>query len=309
MSGRHRAVGIVGSGLVASRVTMHVAAAGVDTRNARSDTLHLLDDCPVVVLACPGPHGPLVDSLARDGRTIVSVGDDLEDVMALVDRDRLLVERGATLVVGAAACPGMTGLLVRWARDRFDEIDEVHVATHGTGGPACARQHHRALAGMSVGWHDGSWLQRPAGSGRELCWFPDPVGPRDCYRHASSDPLLVQRAFPELRRITARVSATRRDRLTARLPMMSPPHPEGGLGALRVEVRGTRNGARTVEVLGVVERAATIAGTVAAQTALVLLDAQAAPGVLVCGETGFPSAEVMARVLASGTVLHEFVGT
>jgi hypothetical protein len=309
MTERQRTIGVMGSGLVASRVIMHAAAAGVATRTARAESLGLLDDCPVVVLAGPSPHAALVDALAREGRVIVSVGDDLEDVMALMDRDRLFIDRGTTLVVGAAASPGMTALLVRWARDRFDDIDEVHVAAHGTGGPSCARQHHRALGGMSVGWHDGSWLQRPAGSGRELCWFPDPIGPRDCYRHASPDPVLVQRAFPELRRITARVSATRRDRLTARLPMMSPPHPEGGLGALRVEVRGTRDGARSIEVLGVVERAATIAGTLAAQTALVMLDSLPSPGVLACGEDAFPSSEVMSRILATGTVLHEFVGT
>ncbi len=309
MTERQRTIGVMGSGLVASRVIMHAAAAGVATRTARAESLGLLDDCPVVVLAGPSPHAALVDALAREGRVIVSVGDDLEDVMALMDRDRLFIDRGTTLVVGAAASPGMTALLVRWARDRFDDIDEVHVAAHGTGGPSCARQHHRALGGMSVGWHDGSWLQRPAGSGRELCWFPDPIGPRDCYRHASPDPVLVQRAFPELRRITARVSATRRDRLTARLPMMSPPHPEGGLGALRVEVRGTRDGARSIEVLGVVERAATIAGTLAAQTALVMLDSPPSPGVLACGEDAFPSSEVMSRILATGTVLHEFVGT
>lgn len=309
MAHRVRAVGVVGSGLVASRVTMHMAAAGVLTRTARTDTLDVLDDCPVVVLAGAAPHVGLVETLLADGRALVSVGDDLDDVMSLFDRERLITERGSTLVIGAAASPGMTGLMAGWACNRFDSIDEVHVAVHGTGGPSCARQHHRALAGMSVGWHDGSWLQRPAGSGRELCWFPDPIGPRDCYRHGSPDPVVLQRAFPQLRRVTARVSATRRDRLTARLPMMSPPHAEGGLGALRVEVRGVRNGARAVEVLGVVERSATLAGAVAGQTALALLDSPPAPGVLVCGEQSFPSADVMSRVLATGIVLHEFVGT
>ena len=39
-------------------------------------------------------------------------------------------------------------------------------------------------------------------------------------------------------RVTARVAASRRDRLTARLPMLRPPHPEGLIGAVRVEVRG-----------------------------------------------------------------------
>lgn len=309
MANWSRAVGVVGSGLVASRVTMHMASAGMRTRTARTDSLDSLDECPVVVLAGASPHVDLVDELMGRGRTIVSVGDGLDDVLSLLDRDKLATERGTTVVVGAAAAPGMTGLLVRWARERFDSIDEVHTAVHGTGGPACARAHHEALAGRSVGWHEGSWLQRPAGSGRELCWFPDPIGAKDCYRWATPDPVVVQRAFPELRRITARVSATRRDRLTARLPMMSPPHPEGGLGALRVEVRGVRDSARAVGILGCVDKTATIAGAVAAQTALVLLDAPAAPGVVVCGEEGFPSAEVLARVLETGIVLHEFVGT
>ena len=35
----------------------------------------------------------------------------------------------------------------RHAAGRFDAVDEIHVAKVGTGGPACARQHHRALRG------------------------------------------------------------------------------------------------------------------------------------------------------------------
>ena len=76
----------------------------------------------------------------------------------------------------------------------------------------------------------------PGGSGRELCWFPDPIGARDCYRAAHADPVLLHFAFPEVERITAKVSATRRDRLTARLPMLRPPHVGGNIGTVRVEV-------------------------------------------------------------------------
>jgi len=99
-----------------------------------------------------------------------------------------------------------------------------------------------------------------------LFWFPDPVGPRDCYRAALPDPVLLHHALPEVERITARMAATRRDRLTAPLPMLSPPHTEGGTGAIRVEVRGRRGDASDVAVLGATERPAVAAATVAAIT-------------------------------------------
>jgi len=179
---------------------------------------------------------------------------------------------------------------------------------HGTGGPQCARQHHDSLAGVSIGWHEGEWLQRPAGSGRELCWFPDPVGARDCYRYASPEPVLLQRIAPSLQRITARVSATRRDRLTARLPMLSPPHAEGTLGGLRVEVRGVRNGMRHVEIVGIAERVATITGSVAAHAARALVNGSVAPGVHNLGQDEVPNDYILDGVLDSGTILHQFIG-
>jgi hypothetical protein len=138
----------------------------------------------------------------------------------------------------------------------------------GTGGPACARQHHDALAASALDWRDGGWVRRRGGSGRELCWFPDPIGGRDCYRAALPDALLLAPAFAGVERVTARLGATRRDRLTARLPMLRRPHPEGGPGALRVEVRGRQGMAREVRVRGAMDRPAVAAGAVAALSAV-----------------------------------------
>jgi hypothetical protein len=134
----------------------------------------------------------------------------------------------------------------------------------GTGGPACARQHHDALTGHGIDWRDGAWQRRPAGSGRELCWFPDPIGAQDCYRAELPDALLLEPTFPGVERVTARLSATRRDRLSAHLPMLRKPHPEGLVGAVRVEVRGVRDGITDALVLGALDRPAVAAGATAA---------------------------------------------
>ena len=145
-----------------------------------------------VVLATPaGSHASLARPHLEAGRAVVSTGDSIRDVQALLELDGLAQERGVALAVGAAFSPGYSCVLARHAATTFTTISEVHVARSGTGGPACARQHHDALTGQSIDWRDGGWLHRTAGSGRELCWFPDPLGSEDCYRAELPDALLL----------------------------------------------------------------------------------------------------------------------
>ena len=301
-------IGIIGSGVVGTRVAAQIHTLGLRPRVASLRHATDLFDCSVVVLAHGAPHSALAATFVAQGIAVISVSDNLADVLALLDIQDRALARKVPVIIGAACSPGMTGLLVHHVTRAFESIDEVHVAVHGTGGPQCARQHHESLAGVSIGWHEGEWLQRPAGSGRELCWFPDPVGARDCYRYASPEPVLLQRIAPSLQRISARVSATRRDRLTARLPMLSPPHAEGTLGGLRVEVRGVRNGMRHVEIVGIAERVATITGSVAAHAARALMNGSVPPGVHNLGQDEVPNDYILDGVLDSGTILHQFVG-
>ena len=324
-------IGVVGAGVTGARIVDQLCSAKEDhvllhdvqslvaqrlasfrrdetTRVSVVDS-HDLNVAPVVILACKAPHVTLARKLLEAGVSVVSLSDDVTDVLQLLELDQVARSKFQTLIVGAASSPGMSGLLLRHLATSFDSIDEVHVALHGTGGPDCARQHHHALGGQSIGWHDGDWIRRPAGSGRELCWFPEPIGAYDCYRAEVADPLLLKRAAPELRRVTARVSATRRDRFTARFPMLAPPHPEGGLGGLRIEVRGMRNGSRHAAIAGVAERVAQVAGVVAATTARTISSGSlTTAGAFVLGEPGLPNEEILKDVLAAGVRLHEFVG-
>jgi predicted dinucleotide-binding enzyme len=283
-------VAVLGVGAVGARVARQLLSSdGVDQVVLRDEQTTRLEaiarslgdgaridplpyDAPieadVVVLAGPpGTHAGVARRMMTHGIPVVSVSDDIDDVRGLLDLDIEARERGVTVAVGSAFAPGLSCVLAAHAAARYDTVDEVHVAKVGTGGPACARQHHRALAGMALDWRDGGWVQRPGGSGRELCWFPDPIGAEDCYRAALPDALVLVQAFPGVTRVTARVAATRRDRLSARLPMLWPSHPEGGPGAIRVEVRGRRGISRDVTVLGAMDRPGVAAGAVAALTA------------------------------------------
>lgn len=227
----------------------------------------LINPSSVVVLA--GRAGSQIGDarLCVDaGAHVVAVSDRLDEVEALLDLDEAAKGKGVRVVVGAGMMPGLSDVLAAHGRRWFDEVSEIHVSKFGTGGPDCARQHHSALSRPALDWRDG-WQRRPGGSGRELAWFPEPVEAADCYRAELPDPLLLVRRHPKVTRVTARVAATRRDRLTMHLPMLRRPHAEGLLGAVRVELRGLSRGAWLDLVLGCSERPAVVAAAVASTAA------------------------------------------
>lgn len=294
-------VGLVGGGVVADRL--------------RSIARHRYQfvppdvTAPIVVLAMGGPHAELAARCIRRGAHVVSTSGASSDVRELLELDDTARDAGVTLVVGAAVSPGLSGLFARHLAAGLARCDELHIAMHGTAGPACAREHHHALRGWAIGWQDGRWIERPAGSGRELIWFPEPVGARDCYRGEMPDPWLLHRSFPEVERISARRAATRRDRFTARLPMLSPPHREGGVGALRVEARGQdESGARATRVIGMAELIGTAAAAVAGAFVDLLAGGGVEPGVVTAGDADLPTTDLLAAVARNGVRVQAFTG-
>lgn len=239
-----------------------ISALRLETRLERFR--EICEGADLVVLTAPDDQMELAEAALRSGAHVVSVSDDVETVRELLELDKIAQEAKRSLVAGAGFAPGLSCLLARHAAKELDVVDEIHVAKFGTGGPACARQHHKALRTDALDWRNQHWEKRLGGTGRELCWFPDPVGGLDCYQAAMPDTILLLRAFPGVVRATARVAATRRDQATKWLPMMRRPHPEGMIGAVRAEVRGWKSEVRNAVVLGALDRPAVAAGVMAA---------------------------------------------
>jgi hypothetical protein len=325
-------VGVVGCGVTGSLVAAHIATATApdgrpiglavydrDRATARAvaalhrgvavDRVDDLAVADVVVFCHPHPHVARAMDLVDAGVAVVSAADDPDDVVALLEFDRRATQLGVPLVIGAAMAPGLSGVLAHYLAEQIAVAEEIHVAVHGTGGPACARRHHDALGSRALAWHDGEWTLRQGGSGRELCWFPGTTGAADCYRAAHADPVLLHRAFPDVQRISAKVSATRRDRLTSRLPMLRPPHVGGNVGSVRVEVRGAlADGARQTVIAGASGRAAELAAAVAASSALACAAGVVAGGVHTPGDPAMAAGGLLQRVLAMGVRIQEFTG-
>ena len=268
----------------------------------------LEDPVDVVVLAtASGSQARLARRFLGSGRVVLATSDSVFDVRRMLGMNGAIRQQNSLVVAGVGMAPGLSDVLASRAAEEFDRVTEVHVAKFGTGGPDCARQHHRALSSLALEWR-GGWKQRPGGSGRELCWFPSPVDAADCYRAALPDPMLLVRKFSRADRITARMAATRRDRFSSWLPMLRPPHPEGKLGAVRVEVRGQRGGAWVGRILG----ASGAPGFVASSVVMGVLELIGAGKVGGTGVVGLSevvdAGEFLDLVAGQGVVLEEFAG-
>ena len=237
----------------------------------RSDGAAPSDVMPadVVVLAGPvGTQAPLAKTWLSAGVHVVTTTDDLDEVDELLSLDELARTNGIGLAVGAGFAPGLSDLLAAHAAGRLDRVDEIRVERCGAGGPACARHLLGSLGGQALDWRDGQWTRRPGGSGRELVWFPDPIGARDCFRAEMPDVRLLVRAFGGAQRVTARLAARRRQLVGARLSVPQRLPEDGAPGAIRVEVRGTVAGASETVVFGAMDRPGVAAGAVAALAAV-----------------------------------------
>ncbi|MFK7919398.1 MAG: hypothetical protein AB8G14_15080 [Ilumatobacter sp.] len=309
-------IAVVGNGVVGSRIDKRLALAqdgrrvlSIDTRVIDVATSSRLDEVDLVVLAHPGPHHQTAVALLDRGLHVVSIGDRVDDVAALMEEAERADRNDATLVVGAGMAPGLTGLIARHLAGSFAAVDEIHVAVHGTAGPACARQHHRALAGSAVAWDDGQFTTVRAGTGRDLSWFPEPVGSYDCYRADLPTPVVLHRVFPEAGRISARMSANRRDRFTSRLPMLIPPHEEGGVGACRVELRGAdATGARLTLVAGIAEMVGTAAAATAVAYTEAVINGRLPVGLVLPGDEQLDTLALLRDIERFGVRLQEFTG-
>lgn len=316
-------IAIFGAGLVGRRTAGLLAANGFDVvlvAQAREATPlqgvtvakgwpnPAAQDADICVLATESAHQPaLAAQLIRAGTHVVSTADNPADIRRLWAMNELARRSDAALVVGAAYSPGISTLLASHLARSLDTVDTISTAQFGTGGPACAREHHRAMSSEADEVHQGALRTSRGGTGRELVWFPDPIGAADCYRAGLADPFLLHQAFPLVRRVESRQAATRRDRLTARLPMLRSPHPEGLIGAVWAEVRGQVDGSIEHRALAATAPQATGAAAMAAGFCQQLASEFAAPGTDAIADRGIRSGVRSAAIAENSVPLMELV--
>jgi hypothetical protein len=91
--------------------------------------------------------------------------------------------------------------------------------------------------------------------------------------------------------------------------MLTPPHPEGDLGAVRVEARGAAaDGSRVTVIAGVVSTTARLAAAVAAVVATQVVHVGLEPGVHSPGDLVLEPLDLLHHATAAGVQVQEYTG-
>lgn len=305
--GKDMDIGVIGAGAIGRRLLRQLPNAKHIPRNFSSNDLDGLD---LLILANDSSEQPILAGMAvAEGINVLATADNPDAVSALLRLDTLAKDRKVSLIVGAVYSPGLSCVLTSYLANQLDKLTEIHIARMGTGGPTCARNYHKALRRPGLEYLDGRWQRRTGGSGRELFWFPEPIGGADCYAGNLPEPLLLARKYKDARRITSKRAATRRDRLTSPFPMLRAPHAEGGLGGIRVEVRGLSAGRPETLVAGSVALPAMAAAAVLYSTVNFLkTDTSLPKGTFGLAEI-VEAESFLASVAKQGIAISEFKGS
>ena len=99
------AIGIVGTGVVGTRIASSLTTLGVSSQLTPLKSVTELFDCSVVVLAHGGPHAALASTFIAQGVSVVSVSDNLTDVLSILDLQERAVAKGVAVIAGAGCTP------------------------------------------------------------------------------------------------------------------------------------------------------------------------------------------------------------
>ena len=292
-------IGVEGTGVVGARVARELASTAAtsvvllsgsqsrrrDLMSALGPTVVATDDAgaadlglDTVVLVTPETTQPdLADRHLRQGRNVVATASSLEAIERLLELESVAREVGRHVVVGACFSPGVSTTLAVHAAALFEEVLEVRTGFVGWAGEQCELERRAELKRPGREWRDGAWHEVRPGGLKELLWFPEPIGARDCGTGALGEALLMHRVLPEAQRVVGRAALPRRtpmrQRIARRGPMLDDP------GAIRVEVRGVRGGVTDSVIYGALERPSSATAVVAAVAALSIAGTHAQPRV------------------------------
>ena len=259
----------------------------------------------------PGPHAAAAAELLARGAHVVSTSGAPDDVRELLDLDAVATRvrsdtgrRGGS-VAGSVRAAGPARSPAGWRH----ATSCTSPCTGRPGRPVPASTTGRWPGGRSAGTTgSGSNAQRAAAG--SCAGSPSRSAPATATAATSPTHCCCTAAFPTVERISARRSATRRDRLTARLPMLSPPHLEGGIGAVRVEARGSDDGGGAGHARRRRRRADRHGGGGDGRGDGRRCSPRAPRpgGVMTTSDPDLPAATVLRNVLRHGVRLQEFTG-
>jgi saccharopine dehydrogenase (NAD+, L-lysine-forming) len=131
------------------------------------------------------------------GVNYIDIMDDYDVTLAAFDLDEPAKKAGLSLCIGFGSMPGFTNVIVKYAADKLDEVDDISLywlyTLNDTGGAGVIAHMFHALQGNVPQFLNGELVAVPAGSGVEEVEFLEPFGRCEVYYIGHPEPITIPR--------------------------------------------------------------------------------------------------------------------
>jgi saccharopine dehydrogenase-like NADP-dependent oxidoreductase len=181
---------------------IHVSAHKLDISD-HEQLVTLMQGCDVVV-NCVGPNYKHEVNIARAAIkanvNLIDINDDYETTYKMLELDDEAKEAGIIIVLGLGASPGINNVFAKAASDQLEMVDEIHttwvMSGADPGGLALSYHLLYSLSGRALTFQNGKMIEVESFvDGKERMEFLDPVGPLDVYHVGHPEPVTLSRVF------------------------------------------------------------------------------------------------------------------
>jgi len=161
-----------------------------------------------VVINCVGPNYmyeiPVAKAAIKAKTNLVDINDDYETTQEMFKLDAKAKKSGITIILGLGASPGINNVIARAGANELDEVEEIHTAwimsASDPGGLALSRHLLYSLSGKALTYQDGKLIEVESFvDGKELIEFPPPVGKINVYHVGHPEAITLSRCFKNLK--------------------------------------------------------------------------------------------------------------
>ena len=244
-------------------------------------------------------HGvKVVRAAIEAGKNYVDVCDDYDATQKMLALNNLAKDKGITILLGLGVSPGIANLIAKYGADKLDQVEEIKIAwvigAEEPEGPAVLYHTFHGVTGSIPQFLDGKLVEVPAVSGKEIVEFPEPVGKAEVFYYGHPEPITIPQTIkgvkvvtnkggvlpPELNQLLIALAEvgltgltpitiknreiTPRDFLVAYMASFMPEElPSGGppTSAIKIEVKGKKEGMDTKYIYSAVGRMGESTGT------------------------------------------------
>jgi saccharopine dehydrogenase-like NADP-dependent oxidoreductase len=187
---------------LADELGERAAARFVDAEDVHS-LIEAMESADAAV-GCIGPFyhfAPKLTRAAIQARVpYVDICDDWGPMEELAAMDEDAREVGTTVINGLGWTPGITNLMAKKGAANLDKVGEVRMYWGGgaadSEGLAVVMHVFYAVTGQVPTVRGGGRVMVPAGSGKEVVDFPEPLGPVEVFHCGHPETLTVPRVIP-----------------------------------------------------------------------------------------------------------------